>query len=131
MKKIILYLGLIIVLVFCLVAIMSTVAFAADGTESPPVIGDFYSWEVIITSGGCMMATLALTQFFKSIWPQAIPTQFLSYFIALLILLAANYFTGVLTWETGIISILNAIVIALAANGGYNNIKEINNSAKT
>ena len=48
-----------------------------------------------------------------------IPTRITSYAIALVVLLAATFFTGGLTLEAGALCVINAVVVSLAANGAY------------
>lgn len=121
-----LFITIAIILFTVLMFAGATVAFAANGdTEADG--GNFYTWGMLATYAGCLAATMIITQFLKPIWPQKIATQFLSYIIAVVILILANLFIGSLTWETAGISVLNAVVIALAANGAYNDIVEMRN----
>ena len=121
-----LFITIAIILFAVLMFAGATVAFAANG-DTTAGGGDFYTWGMLGTYAGCLAATMIITQFLKPIWPQKIATQFLSYIIAVVILILANLFIGSLTWETAGISVLNAVVIALAANGGYNDIVEMRN----
>lgn len=65
-----------------------------------------------------------ITQMLKSKWPAALPTQLLSYIIALIILILANLALGTLTLSSAGLSLFNAMIVSLAANGGYNNLNE-------
>lgn len=121
-----LFITIAIILFTVLMFAGATVAFAANGDTSEHG-GNFYTWGMLATYAGCLAATMIITQFLKPIWPQKIATQFLSYIIAVVILILANLFIGSLTWETAGISVLNAVVIALAANGAYNDIVEMRN----
>lgn len=121
-----LFITIAIILFTVLMFAGATVAFAANGDTSEDG-GNFYTWGMLATYAGCLAATMIITQFLKPIWPQKIATQFLSYIIAVVILILANLFIGSLTWETAGISVLNAVVIALAANGAYNDIVEMRN----
>lgn len=49
----------------------------------------------------------------------ALPPRLLSYLTAAGILLAAQLFTGGLTLSDGVLSLLNAVLVSLAAGGGY------------
>ena len=63
---------------------------------------------------------LVLTQLTKGIGIlKKIPTQLWSYLLALLVLLPGLYFTGGLTLESVALALLNAAIVSLAANGGY------------
>lgn len=121
-----LFVTIAIILFTVLMFAGATIAFAAD-SETTADRGSFYTWGMLATYAGCLAATMIITQFLKPIWPQKIATQFLSYIIAVVILILANLFIGSLTWETAGISVLNAVVIALAANGAFNDIVEMRN----
>jgi CHASE2 domain-containing sensor protein len=83
-------------------------------------MNDFFTWEMLATLAGCSLATGVLTQFLKS--TIKIPTQWLSYIIAVTLLFAATLFTGGLTLSTGGIIPLNAVIVALSSNGAYSAI---------
>jgi len=119
MKKLLLF----VLVIIGLTIITGTVALASDGSNAGAP--EFYTWAMLATSGGCLLATLGVTQFVKPIWPQKIPTQYLSYLIALIVLLLANVFMGTFSLDTAVISVFNAVVIALAANGAFNNGREM------
>ena len=82
---------------------------------------EFFNWATLVTYAGALAATALLTQWLKCVFKN-IPTQIVSYIIAFLILLAATFFTGVLTLETGALFIINAAVVSLASNGMYDAI---------
>lgn len=90
------------------------------------MMNEFFSWSVLVTFSGCSIATGIITQFLKNTF-QKLPTQWLSYLIALVILYAATYFTGGLTLPSAAIIPLNAVLIALAANGAYSAVLRIKN----
>jgi len=48
-----------------------------------------------------------------------IPTRVLVYFFALGILLLGTVFTGGLDWNRGLLTAVNAVIVALAAMGTY------------
>jgi len=85
---------------------------------------DFFSWALLATYAGATIATGLITQWLKGIFAK-LPTQILSYFIALIILLLATFFTGQLTWEAGALAVVNAVVVSLAANGGYSGVQRL------
>lgn len=79
----------------------------------------FFSWEMLVTLAGAAAATGLLTQFLKGLFPK-LPTQWLSYIIALVILLAATAATGGATdWTAWAIIPLNAVLVSFSANGAY------------
>ena len=80
-------------------------------------MNDFFTWETLVTLAGCALATGVLTQFLKG--SIKLPTQWVSYIIAVILLYAATYFTGGLTGSTAAIIPLNSVIVALSANGAY------------
>ena len=83
-------------------------------------ITDFFTWETIGTFAGAVTVVVLLTQFLKDIFKR-LPTQWLSYFIALTVLaLSTAALHGFdLGWQTWLLIPFNAAVVSLAANGGY------------
>lgn len=89
-------------------------------------MNEFFSWSTLVTFTGCSAATGIVTQFLKNTF-QKLPTQWLSYFIALVILYAATYFTGELTVPAAAAIPLNAVLVALASNGAYSAVLRVKN----
>lgn len=116
MKKLILMLLVIATLVFMTVS----VAFAADSSPTPD-INTYLTWEFLGTMAGAVAATTLIVQFLKlpldKVWK--IPTRFLVYAIALLILLAVELFSGTFSAERLILITLNAVIVATSAMGTY------------
>ena len=79
------------------------------------------TWAQLATIGGAAMATLLIVQLLKlpldKVWK--IPTRILVFVIAAIILTLATYFTQGLTWNTAILTLINAVIVALTAMGGY------------
>ena len=100
-----------------LIALLIPVAAMAEG-ELPT---DPFTWEQLATIAGATLATLLIVQLLKlpidKIWK--IPTRIVVYVIALIILLLATWFTVGLTVQTGILTAVNAVIVALAAMGAY------------
>ena len=81
---------------------------------------EFVTWEMLATYAGALTMVLIVTQFTKNLsFIAKIPTQVWSYIVALLVLYPANYFIGALTIETAVLILFNGIIVALAANGGF------------
>ena len=79
----------------------------------------YFTWEMLATLAGASAATGILTQFTKGLLPK-LPTQWLSYVIALIILLVATAATGGATdWTGWAIIPLNAVLVSFSANGAY------------
>ncbi len=69
---------------------------------------------------GAVLATVIVTQIFKGVaFIEKIPTRIFSYFVALAVLLAATFFGGNWSLANAALCLLNAVVVSLAANGGY------------
>lgn len=79
------------------------------------------TWAQLATIGGAAMATLLIVQLLKlpldKVWK--IPTRIVVFVIAAIILTLATYFTQGLTWNTAILTLINAVIVALTAMGGY------------
>lgn len=83
-------------------------------------MNDFFSWAMLATYSGAVLATGLITQFIKNFnGISKLPTQLLSYLVALVLLILATWFTDVLTVESAAMCILNAVVVAFASNGAY------------
>lgn len=93
----------------------------ADVPAGEPAPGEPLTWPYLATIAGATAATLLIVQYFKvkldKVWK--IPTRLFVYFVALIILLLATYFTQGLTVENSVLTALNAFVVAVAAYGSY------------
>ena len=113
---------LVLVMVFPAVAVAEEVAveIAASVVESEIPTQPF-SWEQLATIAGAALATMLIVQLLKlpldKVWK--IPTRIIVFLIAAVVMLLATYFTQGLTWNTALLTILNAVVTALTAMGGY------------
>ena len=115
MRKVfaVLFLALMMTL---MVSLVLAEGVGADGLPVEP-----FSWDDLATIAGATAATLLIVQLLKlpldRVWK--IPTRILVYFIALIILILATAFTTGLDWNTGILTAMNAVIVALAAMGSY------------
>ena len=79
------------------------------------------SWEQLATIGGAAMATMLIVQLLKlpldKVWK--IPTRIIVFIISFIVLGLATYFTQGLTWNTALLTVINAVIVALTAMGGY------------
>lgn len=95
-------------------------------------MNDFFTWSFLASFAGCTTATAIITQFIKNLNPiKKIATQWVSYFISLIILYIATYFTNGLTAQQVAIIPFNAILIALASNGAYSAVNRVNSKNPT
>jgi hypothetical protein len=84
----------------------------------------YFTWAMLATYAGATAATGLLTQLIKDVFAK-VATQAVSYVVALTLLLAATFFTGAFTLESGALCIVNAAVVSLASNGAYQAIQRI------
>lgn len=120
MKKIAFVLLVLFLLPAAAMAEGIAVEIAASVVESELPTNPF-SWEQLETIAGAALATMLIVQLLKlpldKVWK--IPTRIIVFFIAAVVMLLATYFTQGLTWNTALLTILNAVVAALTAMGGY------------
>lgn len=87
---------------------------------------EFFDWNSLLTFGGAALAVSVLTQISKDMpVVRCVPTQLWSYLLSLLLLLAAAYFTGGLTLSAAALASINAALVSLASNGGYEAILRV------
>ena len=107
----------LITCLFLLLVLLLPVAALAEG-ELPT---EPFTWQYLVTILGATAATVVIVQVFKlpldKIWK--IPTRIVVYFIALIILELATYFTTGLDASSAILAVFNAFLVALAAYGSY------------
>ena len=79
------------------------------------------SWAQLATIGGAAMATMLIVQLLKlpldKVWK--IPTRIIVFVISFIVLILATYFTQGLDWNTALLTVINAVIVALTAMGGY------------
>jgi hypothetical protein len=81
---------------------------------------EFFSWAMLATYAGALAATMGITQLLKDVgFIDKIPTRIFSWIVAAVVLIVAELFLGSLTVESGVLCAVNAVVVSLAANGGY------------
>ena len=79
------------------------------------------TWEQLATIGGAAMATMLIVQLLKlpldKVWK--IPTRIIVFLIAFIVLGLATYFTTGLDVSSLLLTVINAVIVALTAMGGY------------
>ena len=81
---------------------------------------EFFTWSMLATYAGALAATMGITQLLKDVgFIDKIPTRIFSWAVAVVVLIIAELFLGTLTVESGVLCAVNAVVVSLAANGGY------------
>jgi hypothetical protein len=80
-----------------------------------------FSWEQLGTIAGAALATMLIVQLLKlpvdKVWK--IPTRIIVFLIAAIVMTLATYFTQGITWETALLTLMNAVIAALTAMGAY------------
>ena len=103
--------------IILLVLMILPVAALAEG-ELPT---EPFTWAQLATIAGATAAVLLIVQLLKlpldRVWK--IPTRIVVYIISLILLLLATLFTDGLTVQTGLLTAVNAVIVALAAMGAY------------
>ena len=120
MKKIIVFLLLAFLMLPAMAGAEALVEVATEvvASEIPtqPV-----TWDQLATIGGAALATLLIVQLLKlpldKVWK--IPTRIVVFFIAFVVLILATYFTQGLSWNDALLTVINAVIVALTAMGAY------------
>lgn len=83
-------------------------------------INDYFTWGLLGTYSGAILAVTLITQFVKGIgFIDKIPTRFVSWVIAVVVLILAQLFTSSLTFSSAALTLINAVVVSLASNGTF------------
>ena len=89
-------------------------------------MNEFINWTTLSTYGGALSMVMVLTQFTKDIGiTKRIPTQIWSYILALIVLVWSMVFTDGLTLNTFVLTLFNAAIISIGANGGFSAIQKL------
>lgn len=83
-------------------------------------MNELFTWPMLATYAGATLATSFLTQLLKGLpFLKNVSTRLVSYVLALVVLISSLLFTGTLTLQSGMLSLINAAVISLASNGAF------------
>ena len=93
-------------------------------------MNEFVSWETLGTFAGCAALVCILTQFTKGLFSK-LPTQWLSYIYAVVVMALATIFTTGFSWPTLALIPFNAVIVAMSANGAFSAYKRILEGKKT
>lgn len=84
-------------------------------------MNEFATWASLGTMAGAVAFVTVVVQYIKApldkVWK--VPTRAVVYVLSLLVLLAAQGFTGGLTAEGTALCLVNAVVVSLASMGAY------------
>ena len=90
---------------------------------------EYLDWNMLGSFAGAASAVGLITQITKNIPGIAkLPTQLWSYILALAVLLLSQAFTVGLTLSGAVISLFNAALVSLSANGGYQALTKMKDS---
>lgn len=90
---------------------------------------EFFDWANLGTLAGAVAAVAVITEITKELpGIRKIPTQIWSYALSLVVLVCAQAFTDGLNASGIVLSVFNAAMVGLAANGGYAALKRVMNS---
>ncbi len=80
----------------------------------------FFTWDFIGTYAGAALAVMVIVEFTKDLpGIKSIHTRIWSYIVAVVLLVLSSVFTGNIDAPTVLLCIVNAVVVAMAAVGGY------------
>ena len=86
----------------------------------------FFDWSYLGTFAGALAAVALITELIKELpGLKKVPTQFVSWALAFIILILAQLFMGTLSAQNAVLSVLNGAMVSLAANGGYAALKRV------
>ena len=103
-------------IILLVLMLLPVAALAEGGLPTEP-----FTWAQLATIAGATAAVLLIVQLLKlpldRVWK--VPTRIVVYLISLVLLLLANLFTDGITVQTGLLTAVNAVIVALAAMGAY------------
>jgi len=89
-------------------------------------MNDFFTWQMLTTHAGAMLATTAITEILKNVRGIArIPTRIFSYIVSLVVLIVATIFASGFSLSSFALCFLNAALVSLASNGAYDGLAKM------
>lgn len=80
----------------------------------------FFDWSMLGTYAGATLAVMVIVEFTKELpGIKAIPTRLWAYIVAVVLLVLSTVFTGNIDAPTVFLCFVNAVIVAMAAVGGY------------
>ena len=80
----------------------------------------FFDWPSLGTYAGATLAVMVVVEFTKELpGIKAIPTRLWAYIVAVALLVLSTVFTGNIDAPTVFLCFVNAVIVAMAAVGGY------------
>lgn len=87
---------------------------------------NFFDWTFLGSFAGALAAVALITEMVKNVaFLKKIPTQIVSWVLAVGVLILAQFFSDALTAESAVLALLNGAMVSLAANGGYAALKRV------
>lgn len=87
---------------------------------------NFFDWSYLGTFAGALAAVALITQMIKNLpGIKRVPTQLMSWLLAVVVLILAHAFGGTLDAQNAVLSLFNGAMVSLAANGGYAALKRV------
>ena len=86
----------------------------------------FFTWEQLATYGGATVATMLFVQFTKELpGIVKIPTRLWAFIVAAVLMILATVFTSEVTPAVILITIVNAVIVAMASCGEYDTLHSL------
>lgn len=86
----------------------------------------FFTWEQLATYGGATVATMLFVQFTKELpGIKALPTRLWAFIVAAVLMILATLFTQEVTPGVILLTIINAVIVAMASCGEYDTLKSL------
>ena len=88
-------------------------------------MNEFLSWNMLSSYAGVVLAVTLITELIKGVgFIDKIPTRITAYVVAVAVMTAALFFTGSFSWANLVLNLINAVIVALAANGAHDALAE-------
>ena len=86
----------------------------------------FFTWEQLATYGGATVATMLFVQFTKELpGIVKIPTRLWAFIVAAVLMILATVFTSEVTPAVILITVVNAVIVAMASCGEYDTLHSL------
>lgn len=88
---------------------------------------EFFTWQYLGTYAGATVAVMIFVQFTKDLpGIKALPTRLWAYIMAAVLLVLSTLFTvSPITPSVILLCLINAVIVAMAACGGYDTLKSL------
>lgn len=88
---------------------------------------EFFTWQYLGTYAGATIAVMLFVQFTKDLpGIKALPTRLWAYIMAAVLLVLSTLFTvSPITPAVILLCLINAVIVAMAACGGYDTLKSL------